>query len=81
MYATGRKLQGMFEAALGQSTSTRIIQSVNLTGAVDDLLKWTVPDGVCLFSPAAASYGDFKDFADRGRQFAALLEQRKQDLH
>jgi UDP-N-acetylmuramoyl-L-alanine---L-glutamate ligase len=39
--------------------------------AVAQARQLTPPGGVVLLSPAAPSYGTYRDFAERGRDFAA----------
>jgi len=41
--------------------------------AIAFCLKYTPADSYCLLSPAASSYGIFKNFEDRGQQFANLI--------
>ncbi len=47
----------------------------NMEQAVDDAKKNTRKDGICLLSPAAASYGFFKNFEDRGNRFKELVKE------
>ena len=45
----------------------------NLEEAVKKAKEVTKKDTICLFSPAAASYGFFKNFEERGNKFKELL--------
>ena len=45
----------------------------NLKDSVNLAKKLAKPGEVVLFSPASASFDQFKDFADRGRQFKSLV--------
>ncbi|MEX2586853.1 MAG: UDP-N-acetylmuramoyl-L-alanine--D-glutamate ligase [Actinomycetota bacterium] len=40
-----------------------------LVDAVGEAFRWAYPEGVVLLSPAAASFGGFRDYRDRARQF------------
>jgi UDP-N-acetylmuramoylalanine-D-glutamate ligase len=51
-----------------------ITHADNLEEAVKLAAATTPPGGVVLLSPGAASFGHFKDYADRGRQFIELVE-------
>lgn len=42
--------------------------------AVEIGVKQTQPDKICLLSPAAASYGMFKNFEERGKKFKELVK-------
>ncbi|MDD5571985.1 MAG: hypothetical protein PHD97_12615, partial [Bacteroidales bacterium] len=48
------------------------------TETIEDAVKIskdnTKEDTICLLSPAAASYGMFKNFEDRGEQFIKLVK-------
>jgi len=45
----------------------------DLESAVAAAFAWARPDGVVLLSPAAPSFGRFRDYRDRGDQFAAAM--------
>jgi UDP-N-acetylmuramoyl-L-alanine---L-glutamate ligase len=45
----------------------------DLDTAVAAGFAWARPDGVVLLSPAAPSFGHFRDYRDRGDQFAAAM--------
>ncbi len=42
----------------------------DLAAAVAAGFRWAQPDGIVLLSPAAPSFGRFKDYRDRGEAFA-----------
>ena len=44
-----------------------------LDAAVAAGFDWARPDGIVLLSPAAPSFGHFRDYRDRGDQFAAAM--------
>jgi UDP-N-acetylmuramoylalanine--D-glutamate ligase len=44
-----------------------------LDDAVKSGLRWAQPDGVVLLSPAAPSFGRFKDYRDRAEAFARAV--------
>jgi UDP-N-acetylmuramoylalanine--D-glutamate ligase len=46
----------------------------DLTRAVLQGYTWARPDGVVLLSPAAASFGVFRDYRHRGEVFARAME-------
>jgi UDP-N-acetylmuramoyl-L-alanine---L-glutamate ligase len=45
----------------------------DLETAVREAFAWAKPDGIVLLSPAAPSFGHFRDYRDRGDQFAAAM--------
>lgn len=45
----------------------------DLDEAVKRGFEWAKPDGVVLLSPAAPSFGRFRDYRDRGDHFAAVI--------
>ncbi len=56
-------------------THLRLLEVPDLSRAVAAARQFTPPGSVCLFSPGAPSYGFFRDFEDRGRQWAALIRE------
>jgi UDP-N-acetylmuramoylalanine--D-glutamate ligase len=50
-----------------------IITSLDIGNACRTILKLASPGDIALFSPACASFDQFKDFEDRGRKFKALV--------
>ena len=51
----------------------RLILTDHLEDAVKEAQKLTRPGHSCLMSPAAASYGIFKNFEERGDAFRDLV--------
>jgi UDP-N-acetylmuramoyl-L-alanine---L-glutamate ligase len=45
----------------------------DLDEAVASAFAWARPDGIVLLSPAAPSFGHFRDYRDRGDHFAAAM--------
>jgi len=45
----------------------------DLAAAVERGYRWALPDGVVLLSPAAPSFGRFRDYRDRGEAFARAM--------
>jgi UDP-N-acetylmuramoyl-L-alanine---L-glutamate ligase len=46
-----------------------VLDCASLPAAVDAGFRWARPDGVVLMSPAAPSFGQFRDYQDRGEAF------------
>jgi UDP-N-acetylmuramoylalanine--D-glutamate ligase len=66
--ASGARLATVLAAAAGGCIVHR---AASMAEAVAWAKDTTPPGGVVLLSPAAPSYGDYHDFAERGRDFAA----------
>jgi UDP-N-acetylmuramoyl-L-alanine---L-glutamate ligase len=49
------------------------VDAADLDAAVRAGFEWARPDGVVLLSPAAPSFGHFRDYRDRGAAFAAAM--------
>ncbi|MGH3864871.1 MAG: UDP-N-acetylmuramoyl-L-alanine--D-glutamate ligase [Pseudonocardiaceae bacterium] len=52
----------------------RTLDAADLMEAVRHGYQWARPDGIVLLSPAAPSYGQFRDYRERGAVFAAAME-------
>ena len=60
IFAEDKYLQGLFPVA-------------NMREAVEQAYKLTAPSKSCLLSPAAASYGFYKNFEERGDDYKNLV--------
>lgn len=60
-------------AARGNGGFAGIDDCADLGEAVRRAFAWARPDGVVLLSPAAPSFGRFRDYRDRGDHFAAVV--------
>jgi UDP-N-acetylmuramoyl-L-alanine---L-glutamate ligase len=67
--ASGNRICAALRAAAGKLPETAFAQSME--EAVACAKRMTPAGGVVLLSPAAPSYGSYRDFAERGRDFAA----------
>lgn len=67
----GRRILATLEKE-GLEPNLGTFHATDLRGAMDTALKIAPPGGVVLLSPGAPSFPHFRDFEDRGRQFAAL---------
>jgi UDP-N-acetylmuramoylalanine--D-glutamate ligase len=50
-----------------------VTDSPDLAAAVAAAYRWASPDGVVLLSPAAPSFGQFRDYRDRAEAFARAM--------
>jgi UDP-N-acetylmuramoyl-L-alanine---L-glutamate ligase len=60
-------------AATGDGGFAGITDCRDLDEAVARAFAWARPDGIVLLSPAAPSFGHFRDYRDRGDHFAAAM--------
>ncbi len=72
MYDTGRKI---FDNIIGK-TNKNVILVKDIYEAVECAKKVTKKGRACAMSPAAASYGFFKNFEERGRIFKELVKRK-----
>ena len=57
----------------GEGGLAGVLECGDLGEAVARGFAWARPDGIVLLSPAAPSFGHFKDYRDRGDHFAAAM--------
>ena len=63
--------QALIDTGVGPAVSVRA--TGDLVEAVELGHEWAGGDGVVLLSPAAPSFGRFRDYRDRGQAFAAAM--------
>jgi UDP-N-acetylmuramoyl-L-alanine---L-glutamate ligase len=70
-------IEAAASAALAATTDPTALAGVtgcpDLQAAVADGFRWARPDGVVLLSPAAPSFGRFRDYRDRADAFARAM--------
>ncbi len=69
MYATGERIMKELGASL-----PNVCYAADLEAAVNKAYEITDPGRGCVLSPAAASYGYFKNFEERGQVFEELVK-------
>ncbi len=78
---SGRRIRAAFEQATVDPTpawrsgGSGVLDCPNLDYAVQSGFAWARPSGVVLLSPAAPSFGQFRDYRDRGDAFARAMRQ------
>ena len=73
MYDSGKRVREMYLARCTRSEAERFMYADDLYGAAELAQIHTLPGDACLLSPAAASYGDFVNFEERGNVFRRLI--------
>ena len=68
---TGPRILAAIEAA--EPAKVDVVACDSLATAVERGFGWALPDGVVLLSPAAPSFGAFRNYADRGEAFARAM--------
>lgn len=74
MYDTGKKIYDTIKEKVCENKN--IIYAENLKEAVKIAKKVTKKDTICALSPAAASYGVFKNFEERGKFFKDYIRDK-----
>lgn len=74
MYESGRRIyERIMESLDGTDQKTRFVYKSDLKSAVEYARSATKAGKACILSPAAASYGVFKNFEERGNEFKRLV--------
>ncbi len=68
----GPHIRAMLEAA-GPGPAVTAVDTPALDAAVRAGYDWARPDGVVLLSPAAPSFGQYRDYRERGAAFTAAM--------
>jgi UDP-N-acetylmuramoylalanine--D-glutamate ligase len=68
---SGSRIQAAIEAA--SPGKVEVTACGDLASAVGRGYRWALPDGVVLLSPAAPSFGRFRDYRDRSEAFARAM--------
>lgn len=69
--STGHKIIDMMNES---GTSKILIKAENLEEAVKSAFEKTVKGGICILSPAASSYNEYKNFEEKGRHYKELIK-------
>jgi UDP-N-acetylmuramoyl-L-alanine---L-glutamate ligase len=69
---SGPRIRAAIEAV--QPGTAEVVSCDGLDAAVSQGFEWARPDGVVLLSPAAPSFGQFRDYRDRGDAFARAMK-------
>ncbi|MHB8506945.1 MAG: UDP-N-acetylmuramoyl-L-alanine--D-glutamate ligase, partial [Acidimicrobiales bacterium] len=67
----GERIAAAVRAAAAGAVEVRVVD--DLAGAVRAGWRWARPDGVVLLSPAAASFGRYRDYRERSAAFGAAV--------
>ena len=67
-----------YEKMLKTITNNNVIYAEDLEKSVELAVKLTRMGKVCLLSPAAASYGTFKNFEERGDRFKEYVKKNNE---
>ena len=73
---SGPRIRAAIEQAAGNQRPAPlagVADCPDLDAAVQAGFRWAQPDGVVLLSPAAPSFGQFRDYRDRGEAFARAV--------
>ena len=75
--ATGHHMVDLLLETGNLPDSVRTFKAKDMVEAVDIAFQITRPGHACLLSPAAASYGYYRNFEERGDHFSGLVQEWK----
>lgn len=75
MRDAGKRIHNKLNKLLAEEVICKNVSS--LPEAIEVVKEHKQTEDVCLLSPAAASYGEFKDFEERGKSFIELMKKAK----
>ena len=73
MYESGKRIHDMILERGFTADDILVAYEPDLYAAIETAKKVSLPGTACILSPASASYGDFKNFEERGKVFKELL--------
>ena len=71
---TGKAGERMMQLMKARGVASELVVYHTMEEAFDYLISHTTPGDVCLLSPAASSYDQYKNFEERGRKFKQLAQ-------
>ena len=71
---TGKAGERMMQLMKARGVASRLVSYASMEEAFDYLKAHKKPGDVCLLSPAASSYDQYKNFEERGRKFKLLAQ-------
>ncbi len=74
--ATGHRMIDLLLETGNLPDFVRTFKAKDMAEAVDIAFRITLPGHACLLSPAAASYGYYRNFEERGAHFSGLVQAR-----
>lgn len=71
---TGKAGKRMMQLLKDRGVASHLVVYHNMEEAFDYLKGYSQPGDICLLSPAASSYDQYKNFEERGRKFKRLAQ-------
>lgn len=65
----------IYELIKNSNSQFQVFHYDKFDDAIKKAIEVTIPGGICLLSPAASSYNEFKNFEERGKRFKELVMQ------
>ena len=78
---TGKAGERMMQLMKARGVASQLVTYHNMEEAFDYLKSRSKPNDVCLLSPAASSYDQYKNFEERGAKFKQLAQEFVSSSH